>query len=69
LKKKIEAMEHGSEERKMGVRSGGGEEDSAGECGNGVIRTYLEWLTSIPCPFDTTAAVTSRRRAVKDRSS
>jgi ATP-dependent Lon protease len=71
LKKKIEAMEHGSEERKMGVREWRRlKRIPQGSVENGVIRTYLEWLTSIPWSSSTTtAAVTSKEDAlIKDRS-
>ncbi|KAF8999813.1 Lon protease C-terminal proteolytic domain-containing protein [Cyathus striatus] len=51
LKRKIEAMEPGSEERKMGVREWRRlKRIPAGSVENGVIRSYLEWLTSIPWP-------------------
>ncbi|KJA17866.1 hypothetical protein HYPSUDRAFT_45862 [Hypholoma sublateritium FD-334 SS-4] len=51
LKKKIEAMEPGSEERKMGVREWRRlKRIPAGSVENGVIRSYLEWLTSVPWP-------------------
>ena len=49
LKCKIEAMEHGSEERKMGVREWRRlKRIPQGSVENGVIRTYLEWLTAVP---------------------
>ncbi|KAF8903056.1 Lon protease C-terminal proteolytic domain-containing protein [Mucidula mucida] len=49
LKRKIEAMEHGSEERKMGVREWRRlKRIPQGSVENGVIRNYLEWLTSVP---------------------
>lgn len=49
LKRKIEAMDHGSEERKMGVREWRRlKRIPQGSVENGVIRNYLEWLTSIP---------------------
>ncbi|EGN91785.1 hypothetical protein SERLA73DRAFT_100131 [Serpula lacrymans var. lacrymans S7.3] len=51
LKRKIEAMEPGSEERKVGVREWRRlKRIPQGSVENGVIRTYLEWLTSIPWP-------------------
>ncbi|PPQ80330.1 hypothetical protein CVT25_003613 [Psilocybe cyanescens] len=51
LKRKIEAMEPGSEERKMGVREWRRlKRIPAGSVENGVIRSYLEWLTSVPWP-------------------
>ncbi|KAF8889077.1 Lon protease C-terminal proteolytic domain-containing protein [Infundibulicybe gibba] len=54
LKRKIEAMEVGSEERKMGVREWRRlKRIPQGSVENGVIRSYLEWLTSIPWPNST----------------
>ena len=51
LKAKIEAMESGSEERKTGVREWRRlKRIPAGSVETGVIRSYLEWLTSIPWP-------------------
>ena len=56
LKAKIEAMESGSEERKTGVREWRRlKRIPAGSVETGVIRSYLEWLTSIPWPSLTTA--------------
>jgi ATP-dependent Lon protease len=66
LKKKIEAMEHGSEERKMGVREWRRlKRIPQGSVENGVIRSYLEWLTALPWP-SMTAATTEP--TIKDRS-
>ena len=49
LKRKIEAMAPGSEERKMGVREFRRlKRIPAGSVENGVIRSYIEWLTAIP---------------------
>ncbi|KAJ3516310.1 hypothetical protein NLJ89_g1201 [Agrocybe chaxingu] len=54
LRRKIEAMEAGSEERKMGVREWRRlKRIPAGSVENGVIRSYLEWLTSVPWPNST----------------
>ncbi|KAG6810755.1 hypothetical protein H0H92_010464 [Tricholoma furcatifolium] len=51
LKRRIEAMEVGSEERKMGVREWRRlKRIPQGSVENGVIRSYLEWLTAIPWP-------------------
>ncbi|KAF9468324.1 Lon protease C-terminal proteolytic domain-containing protein [Collybia nuda] len=51
LKRRIEAMEVGSEERKMGVREWRRlKRIPQGSVENGVIRSYLEWLTSVPWP-------------------
>ncbi|KIM90045.1 hypothetical protein PILCRDRAFT_812855 [Piloderma croceum F 1598] len=68
LKKKIEAMEHGSEERKMGVREWRRlKRIPQGSVENGVIRTYLEWLTAVPWPSSSTPPSTDLE-AIKDRS-
>ncbi|KAJ8508824.1 hypothetical protein ONZ45_g8946 [Pleurotus djamor] len=70
LKRRIEAMAPGSEERKMGVREWRRlKRIPQGSVENGVIRNYLEWLTSIPWPNSTplagsieeTPAATSQR--------
>ncbi|KAJ7224383.1 ATP-dependent protease La [Mycena pura] len=54
LKRRIEAMEPGSEERKMGVREWRRlKRIPQGSVENGVIRSYLEWLTAIPWPNST----------------
>lgn len=54
LKRRIEAMEPGSEGRKMGVREWRRlKRIPQGSVENGVIRSYLEWLTSIPWPNST----------------
>ncbi|KAL0952321.1 hypothetical protein HGRIS_006603 [Hohenbuehelia grisea] len=51
LKRRIEAMAPGSEERKMGVREWRRlKRIPQGSVENGVIRNYLEWLTAIPWP-------------------
>ncbi|RDB23965.1 Lon protease 2, peroxisomal [Hypsizygus marmoreus] len=51
LKRRIEAMEPGSEERKMGVREWRRlKRIPQGSVEHGVIRSYLEWLGSIPWP-------------------
>ncbi|KAF8154157.1 Lon protease C-terminal proteolytic domain-containing protein [Crassisporium funariophilum] len=60
LKRKIEAMEPGSEERKMGVREWRRlKRIPAGSVENGVIRSYLEWLTAVPWPNSTHIPVPS----------
>ncbi|EPQ55832.1 ATP-dependent protease La [Gloeophyllum trabeum ATCC 11539] len=75
LKKKIEAMEPGSEERKMGVREWRRlKRIPQGSVENGVIRTYvrpshpLEWLTSIPWPSSAAVSDSASLDALKDRS-
>ncbi|KAH8084891.1 ATP-dependent protease La [Cristinia sonorae] len=51
IKAKIEAMAKDSEERKMGVREWRRlKRIPQGSVEHGVIRNYLEWLTSIPWP-------------------
>ncbi|KAH7882224.1 ATP-dependent protease La [Phlebopus sp. FC_14] len=51
IRKKIEALDVGSEERKVGVREWRRlKRIPHGSVENGVIRTYLEWLTSVPWP-------------------
>ncbi|KAF8331857.1 Lon protease C-terminal proteolytic domain-containing protein [Cantharellus anzutake] len=51
MKKQIEAMNPGSEERKMAVREYKRlKRIPSGSVENGVIRNYLEWLTSLPWP-------------------
>ncbi|KAF5353538.1 hypothetical protein D9756_008013 [Leucocoprinus leucothites] len=67
LKKKIEAMEPGSEERKMGVREWRRlKRIPQGSVENGVIRSYLEWLTSIPWPNPSSPATPSS--AIRDKA-
>lgn len=60
LRKRIEAMEVGSEERKMGVREWRRlKRIPQGSVENGVIRSYLEWLTAVPWPNSTYVPPTS----------
>ncbi|KAG2121305.1 ATP-dependent protease La [Suillus clintonianus] len=55
LRRKIEALDVGSEERKVGVREWRRlKRIPQGSVENGVIRSYLEWLTSVPWPSNTT---------------
>ncbi|KAJ7257947.1 ATP-dependent protease La [Mycena haematopus] len=65
LKRRIEAMEPGSEERKMGVREWRRlKRIPQGSVENGVIRSYLEWLTAIPWPN----SALEPSRTLRDRS-
>ncbi|KAF9442272.1 ATP-dependent protease La [Macrolepiota fuliginosa MF-IS2] len=67
LKRRIEAMEHGSEERKMGVREWRRlKRIPQGSVENGVIRSYLEWLTSVPWPGSASIAPTTS--SIKDKA-
>ncbi|KAF8440056.1 Lon protease C-terminal proteolytic domain-containing protein [Boletus edulis BED1] len=66
LRKKIEALDAGSEERKVGVREWRRlKRIPQGSVENGVIRTYLEWLTSIPWP-SAPASQTTAQDALMD---
>jgi len=70
LKRKIEAMAVGSEERKMGVREWRRlKRIPQGSVENGVIRTYLEWLTSIPWPNSTSSPAITPAPATMSSSS
>ncbi|KAJ7089690.1 ATP-dependent protease La [Mycena belliarum] len=65
LKRRIEAMEPGSEERKMGVREWRRlKRIPQGSVENGVIRSYLEWLTAVPWPN----SALEPQRTIRDRS-
>ncbi|KAI4524395.1 ATP-dependent protease La [Schizophyllum commune Tattone D] len=67
LKRKIEAMAPGSEERKMGAREWKRlKRIPQGSVENGVIRSYLEWLTALPWP--STAARTEAPARVRTRA-
>ncbi|KLO17734.1 ATP-dependent protease La [Schizopora paradoxa] len=71
IRRKIEAMEPGSEERKMSVREWRRlKRIPQGSVENGVIRSYLEWLTSLPWPSETSPATTSAEslETLRDRS-
>ncbi|KAK2465142.1 hypothetical protein APHAL10511_002834 [Amanita phalloides] len=71
LKRKIEAMAISSEERKMGVREWRRlRRIPHGSVEHGVIRNYLEWLTSIPWPNSVSVSSTSglSQFQIKDRS-
>lgn len=66
LRRKIEALDVSSEERKVGVREWRRlKRIPQGSVENGVIRSYLEWLTSVPWPSNST---TSPLDVLKDRS-
>mgnify|MGYP001199840330 CR=1 FL=1 len=70
LKRKIEAMAVGSEERKMGVREWRRlKRIPQGSVENRVIRTYLEWLTSIPWPNSTSSPAITPAPATMSSSS
>ncbi|KIK13185.1 hypothetical protein PISMIDRAFT_119358 [Pisolithus microcarpus 441] len=63
LKKKIETLEAGSEERRVGVREWRRlRRIPQGSVENGVIRTYLEWLTSLPWPSATRSPSANEER-------
>ncbi|KAF8064020.1 ATP-dependent protease La [Lyophyllum atratum] len=70
LKRRIEAMEPGSEERKMGVREWRRlKRIPQGSVEHGVIRSYLEWLSSIPWPNSTPLASDAQQAqpVIRDR--
>ncbi|KAJ3752570.1 ATP-dependent protease La [Lentinula raphanica] len=67
IRRKLEAMEPGSEERKAGVREwrrlkrltgAGGAGAGAGSVEGGVIRGWLEWFTALPWPSVTQSTPT-----------
>ncbi|KAI6118128.1 Lon protease C-terminal proteolytic domain-containing protein [Pisolithus thermaeus] len=67
LKKKIEALEAGSEERRVSIREWRRlKRIPQGSVENGVIRTYLEWLTSLPWP-SATLSPSANQEIIKDR--
>ncbi|GLB44216.1 putative peptidase S16 family protein [Lyophyllum shimeji] len=71
LKRRIEAMEPGSEERKMGVREWRRlKRIPQGSVEHGVIRSYLEWLTAIPWPNSTplTSDAQQPQPVIRDRA-
>ncbi|KIK56065.1 hypothetical protein GYMLUDRAFT_263795 [Collybiopsis luxurians FD-317 M1] len=68
IRRKLEAMEPGSEERKAGVREwrrlkrlmgAGGAGGGGGSIEGGVIRGWLEWFTALPWPSVTQPLVAS----------
>ncbi|KAF8714415.1 hypothetical protein AX14_012711 [Amanita brunnescens Koide BX004] len=68
LKRKIEGIAPGSEERKMGVREWRRlKRIPQGSVEHGVVRSYLEWLTSIPWPNSTYILPTSQPQ-LRDRA-
>ncbi|KAI0632876.1 ATP-dependent protease La [Trametes polyzona] len=68
IRNKIEAMAKDSEERKMAVREWKRfQRIPAGSVEHGVIRNYLEWLTSIPWPSSSAFAQGSSDK-LRDRA-
>ncbi|KAI0370857.1 ATP-dependent protease La [Pilatotrama ljubarskyi] len=69
IKNKIEAMAKDSEERKMAVREWKRfQRIPAGSVEHGVIRNYLEWLTSIPWPSSSAFASSASSDKLRDRA-
>ncbi|KAI0651283.1 ATP-dependent protease La [Trametes meyenii] len=69
IRGKIEAMAKDSEERKMAVREWKRHQRiPAGSVEHGVIRNYLEWLTSIPWPSSSAYASASTSDKLRDRA-
>ncbi|OCH91337.1 ATP-dependent protease La [Obba rivulosa] len=67
VRARIEAMVQGSEERKTAVREWRRlKRIPQGSVEHGVIRNYLDWLTSIPWPSSVTASVALEK--LRDRS-
>lgn len=62
LKQGIERMRKGSDERKMAIREWRRmKRIPTGSAENGVVRGYLEWLTSIPWPTEAQSSVAPKR--------
>ncbi|KAJ4480993.1 ATP-dependent protease La [Lentinula aciculospora] len=70
IRRKLEAMEPGSEERKAGVREwrrlkrllgAGGAGGGGGSVEGGVIRGWLEWFTALPWPSVTQSSPASSK--------
>ncbi|KAI0326803.1 ATP-dependent protease La [Cubamyces sp. BRFM 1775] len=69
IKHKIEAMAKDSEERKMAVREWKRfQRIPSGSVEHGVIRNYLEWLTSIPWPSSSAYATATSSDKLRDRA-
>ncbi|KAI9068824.1 ATP-dependent protease La [Trametes sanguinea] len=69
IKQKIEAMAKDSEERKMAIREWKRlQRIPAGSVEHGVIRNYLEWLTSIPWPSSSAYATPNTSDKIRDRA-
>ncbi|TBU30927.1 ATP-dependent protease La [Dichomitus squalens] len=69
IRNKIEAMAKDSEERKMAVREWKRlQRIPSGSVEHGVIRNYLEWLTSIPWPSSAAYANITSSDKLKDRA-
>ncbi|KAI0717733.1 ATP-dependent protease La [Cerioporus squamosus] len=69
IRAKIEAMAKDSEERKMAVREWKRlQRIPAGSVEHGVIRNYLEWITSIPWPSSAAYADVAYTDKLKDRA-
>ncbi|KAH9922330.1 ATP-dependent protease La [Epithele typhae] len=69
IKSKIEAMAKDSDERKMAVREWKRlQRIPSGSVEHGVIRNYLEWITSIPWPSSAAFAASTSADKLRDRS-
>ncbi|KAI0351613.1 ATP-dependent protease La [Trametes cingulata] len=69
IKNKIEAMAKDSEERKMAIREWKRfQRIPAGSVEHGVIRNYLEWLTSIPWPTSSAFTSSASSDKLRDRA-
>ncbi|KAL5520372.1 hypothetical protein ACEPAG_9596 [Sanghuangporus baumii] len=68
IKKRIEAMVRGSEERKMAVREWRRLKRMPQQfADSSVIRNYLEWLTSLPWPTEN-AELSEAMKVIRDRN-
>ncbi|KAI1790585.1 ATP-dependent protease La [Ganoderma leucocontextum] len=68
IRSKIEAMTKDSEERKMAVREWKRlQRIPSGSVEHGVIRSYLEWVTSIPWPSSAAYANATSSDKIRDR--
>ncbi|KAI0776816.1 ATP-dependent protease La [Trametes elegans] len=69
IRNKIEAMAKDSDERKMAVREWKRfQRIPAGSVEHGVIRNYLEWLTSIPWPSSSAYSAATSSDKLRDRA-